>query len=128
MRNQIRNIFNNATCEMSVLLIICSMVVTKLSMEHHNGWNDLAVISSCVGGVALLFLLIWITVKLITKTEVHELPGKSRFVIESIIRLLFLYWLLITINIFAVIIWGVLILWGGIRSVKQQTNNTSNLT
>ncbi len=119
MRNQIRTIFNSATCELSILLIIGSMIVTKLSKDHHNGWNDLAVVASCIGVVVLVFLIVWITVKLITKAEAHEMPIKSRLVIESISRLLFLYWIFITFNLIPAIIWAVIILWDGFRSVKQ---------
>ncbi len=125
MRNQIRTIFNSATCELSILLIIGSMIVTKLSMDHHNGWNDLAVVASSIGGVVLVFIIGWITVKLITKAEVDEMPIKSRLVIESISRLLFLYWILITFNLIPALIWGVLILWDGIRSVKQVSNKAT---
>ena len=47
------------------------------------------------------------------------MPTKPRLIVESISRLLCLYWLYVTVGLLAAIIWGVLILWDGIRSISE---------
>lgn len=119
MKVLIRNIFNSSLCEVSILVIVCCMIVTNLSFKSYGGWNDIAVVSSILGGFVLLSLLIWATVKLITKKEVRAMSDKSRIVIESISRLLFLFWIYITTGPIFTIIWAVFVICDGFRSIKQ---------
>lgn len=119
MRNRIRNIFNSTECELSMLVIVCCMIMTNLSLKHYSEWTNIAVLATVIGGVALLGLLIWAALMLITKREVREMPIKSRLIIESICRLLFLYWIYIVSGPILAIVWATFILWDGIRSFKQ---------
>lgn len=119
MRERIRNIFNSRQCELSILIIVCFMIATNLSFKSYGGWNDIAVVSSILGVLVLLSLITWATVKLITKKEVRAMSDKPRIVLESISRLLFLYWIYITVGTIFAIIWAMFILWDGFRSVKQ---------
>lgn len=121
MRELIRNIFNSLQCEISILLILCCMIVTTISFKSGGEWNDIAVASSILGGFLLLGLLIWITVKLIARKEVRAMSDRPRIVIESISRLMFLYWIYITMSLIFAIIWAAFVVWDGIRSVRQIT-------
>ena len=95
------------------------MIVTNRSIMCYDKWTDISVLASIVGGLVLLYLLAWATFKLIAKKEVGEMPIKSRFIVESISRLLFMYWIYTTVGPILAIIWGVFIVWDGIRSIKQ---------
>lgn len=95
------------------------MIATNLTNSYYGNWTDVAVIASLLGGITLVSLLIWATVKLITHKEVKEMPPKSRLIIESISRLLFLYWIYITVGLIPAIVWAAFILWDGITSVKR---------
>lgn len=97
------------------------MIVTTISFKSGGEWNDIAVASSILGGFLLLGLLIWITVKLIARKEVRAMSDRPRIVIESISRLMFLYWIYITVGPIFAIIWAAFVLWDGIRSVRQIT-------
>ncbi len=119
MRNQIRNIFNSTLSEVSMLVIICCLISMNLSIELYGKWNIIEVVSIIIGALVLFSLLAWTTVMLFSKKEVKEMPIKPRIIIESISRLLFLYWLYITADLIAAIIWAALILWDGIISIKQ---------
>lgn len=121
MKELIRNIFNSLQCEIAILVIVCCMIVTNLTFKSYGEWNDIAVVSSILGGFVLFSLLIWATVKLITQKEVRAMSDKPRLVIESISRLLFLYWIYIVSGPIFAIIWAVFVLWDGIRSVRQIT-------
>lgn len=119
MNNQIRNIFNSTASEVSILAIICCLISMSLSIESYGKWNIIAVVSTIIGALVLLWLLVWATIMLFSKKEVIEMPTKPRLIVESISRLLFLYWLYVTVGLLAAIIWWVLILWDGIRSIKE---------
>ena len=119
MNNQIRNIFNSIASEVSILAIICCLISMSLSIEFYGKWNTISVVSTIIGALVLLWLLVWATVMLFSKKEVKEMPTKPRLIVETIGRLLFLYWLYITVGLIVAIIWGVLILWDGIRSIKE---------
>ncbi len=119
MNNQIRNIFNSLVCEVSIAIIIGCMIITSLSIEPNGELNGVALLSSIFGALVLLGLLTWAIIKLTSKREVKEMPIKSRIVIESISRLLFMYWLYITVGALPAIIWAVFILWDGIKSIRK---------
>lgn len=119
MRNRIKNIFNSSVCELSMLVIVCCMIVTNLSLKHYNGWTGIAVAATVIGGVVLFSFLVRATLMLITKKKVKEMPIKSRLIFESISRLLFLYWIYIVAGPIFAIIWAAFMLWDGIRSFKQ---------
>lgn len=119
MRNQIKNVFNSAVSEVSILVIICCLIITALAMDPSGEWSSLAAGASIVGGVALVFLLSWATYKLITKKEVNEMPLKSRLIVETISRLLFMYWLYITLGLIPAIIWALFVIWDSVRSFRQ---------
>lgn len=121
MKELIRNIFNSLQCEIAILVIVCCMIVTNLSYKYNGEWNDIAVVSSILGGLILFSLIIWITVRLINKKEIRAMSDKPRLVIETISRLLFLYWIYITAGPVFAMIWAVFVLWDGIRSVRQIT-------
>lgn len=91
----------------------------SLSIEFYDKWNIFAVMSTIIGALILFGFLVWATIILLSKKEVREMPTKSRLIIETISRLLFLYWLYITAGLIVAIIWGVLILCAGIRSIKE---------
>ena len=95
------------------------MIATNITNSYYENWTDVAVIASLFGGITLVFLLIWATVKLINHKEVKEMPRKNRLVIESLSRLLFLYWIYITVGLIPAIVWAAFILWDGITSVKR---------
>ena len=119
MRNQIKNIFNSKESEISILIIVCCMIANILANSYYGNRTHIAVIASLLGGITLVFILIWATVKLIAHKEVKEMPRKSRLIIESISRLLFLYWIYITVGLILAIVWAAFILWDGITSVKR---------
>lgn len=85
----------------------------------YDKWNIIAMGSTIIGTLILFCLLAWATIMLVSKKEVREMPTKHRLIVETISRLLFLYWLFITVGLIAAIIWGVVILWDGIRSIKE---------
>lgn len=119
MRDQIKSIFNSKECEISILIIVCCLIATNLTNSYYGNWTDVAVIASLLGGITLVFLLTWATVKLITHKEVKEMPRKNRLIIESISRLLFLYWIYITVGLIPAIVWAAFVLCDGIKSVKR---------
>ncbi len=102
-----------------MLMIICCLISMNLSNEYYGKWNLIAIISIIIGALVLFSLLAWATVMFFSKKEVREMPIKPRLIIESISRLLFLYWLYVTTGLIVAIIWAGLILWDGIRSIKQ---------
>ena len=95
------------------------MIANILANSYYGNRTHIAVIASLLGGITLVFILIWATVKLIAHKEVKEMPRKSRLIIESISRLLFLYWIYITVGLILAIVWAAFILWDGITSVKR---------
>ena len=119
MNNQIRNILNSTASEVSILAIICCLISMSLSIGPYGKWNIFAVVSTIIGAFILLGLLVWGTIMLFSEKEVREMPTKPRLIVESISRLLFLYWLYVTVGLLVAIIWGVLILWDGIISIKE---------
>lgn len=119
MRNQIKNIFNSKESEISILIIVCCMIANNLANSYYGNRTHVAVIASLLGGITLVFILIWATVKLIANKEVMEMPRKCRLIIESISRLLFLYWIYITVGLIPAIVWAAFILCDGITSVKR---------
>lgn len=119
MINQIRNIFNSKESEISILVIVCCMIATNLSIQRSGNWTDVAVIASIISGLILFFLLVWATIKLITRKQVKEMPRKPRLIVESLSRLLFLYWIYITMGLIPAIVWAAFVLWAGFTSVRQ---------
>ncbi len=95
------------------------MIATNLSIFHNGDWTKVAVIASIVGGIVLVYLLVWATIKIVNRKEVSEMSERPRFIIETTSRLLFLYWIYITAGPIPTIIWTVFILWDGFRSLKQ---------
>lgn len=81
MRNRLKNIFNSSVSEISMLVIVCCMITTNVSIKANGAWTDIAVGSSIVGGVVLFGLLIWATYKLIARKEVLALHYR-RFIIR----------------------------------------------
>lgn len=119
MINQVKNVFNSKVCEISILVIVCCMILTNLTIQHYGNWTDIAVIASLIGGITLLFLLIWAIIKLITRKEVKEMQPKPRFIIESISRLLSLVWIYITLGLIPAVVLTTFFLWDGITNVKR---------
>ena len=119
MNSQIRNIFNSTASEVSILAIIGCLISMSLSIESYGNWNIITTVSTIIGFLILLCLLVWATTVLVSKKEVREMPTKPRLIVETISRLLFLYWLYISTGVTVAIIWSVLILWDGIRSIKK---------
>lgn len=123
MKNQLKNIFNSPVCEISFFIIVCSMVVTNTSIKANEVWTDIAVASVLGGGIVLFGLLIWATYKLIARKEVKEMSPKPRLILESCSRLLLVYWIYITIGQLFALIWAVLIIWDGVRSIRAVYGN-----
>lgn len=121
MRDQIKSIFNSKASELSILLIVCCMIVITLTKQQHGEWTGVAAAASLIGGIVLISLLAWATIMIITKKKVIEMPIKSRLIIESISRLLLLYWIYITMGLIAAAVWSVFILWDGVRSIREVT-------
>ena len=119
MINQTRNIFNSSQCEISILVIICCMIITNLSLKYRGEWNVIGVVATILGGVVLLGLIVWTALKLVGQKAVKEMSAKSRLTIEMISRLLFLFWIYITGGVIFAIIWAVFIIWDGIRSLSK---------
>lgn len=119
MNNQIRNILNSTASAVSILAIICCLISMSLSIESYGKWNIITMGSTIIGSLILFCLLAWATVMLVSKKEVREMSTKPRLIVETISRLLFLYWLYLTAGLIGAIIWGVLIFWDGIRSIKE---------
>lgn len=119
MRNRIKNVFNSTVSEVAMLVIVCCLVVTTLPDGFGGAWNNMAVIAGIVGAAVFVGLLIWATVKLAAQKEVREMPVKARVIIESVSRLLLLYWFYIVGGPIIAAVWAVFILWDGSRTVKQ---------
>jgi len=95
------------------------MIANNLANSYYGNRTHVAVIASLLGGITLVFILIWVTVKLIANKEVMEMPRKCRLIIESISRLLFIYWIYITVGLIPAIVWAAFILCDGITCVKR---------
>lgn len=111
--------FNSTVSEVAMLVIVCCLVVTTLPDGFGGAWNNMAVIAGIVGAAVFVGLLIWATVKLAAQKEVREMPVKARVIIESVSRLLLLYWFYIVGGPIIAAVWAVFILWDGSRTVKQ---------
>ncbi len=119
MINRIKNIFNSAVCEFSMLIIACSLIIHAMSFRVNNLWTDIATISILIGGAALFSILIWATYMLISQKTAREMNPKPRFIIESCNTLLFICWLfIIEAPVFALIMSSFFI-WNWIWSMKQ---------
>lgn len=123
MKNQLKNIFNSYASEISMLVIVCCMIATNVSLKESGVWTDVAVVSSLVGGIVLSGLLIWATYQLIARKEVMEMPVKPRIIIESCSRILFVCWLYITVSPLFALIWVPFIIWDSVRSVRDAFKN-----
>lgn len=119
MIHRIKNIFNSAVCEVSILLIVCCLIVLTLSIRHSGAWTNIAIVSCILGGIILVSLLAWATFSFIAKKEIREMPKKSRMIVECISRVAFLFWIYIAMGPLLAMIWAILIVWDGIRSFKQ---------
>lgn len=123
MRNRLKNIFNSSVSEISMLVIVCCMITTNVSIKANGAWTDIAVGSSIVGGVVLFGLLIWATYKLIARKEVNEMPAKPRIVVETCSRILFGYWLYITAGLLFAMIWVAIMVWDSAISIRTAFRN-----
>lgn len=123
MKNQLKNIFNSYASEISMLVIVCCMIATNVSIKESGAWTDVAVVSTLVGGIVLSGLLIWATYQLIARKEVKEMPVKPRIIIESWSRILFVCWLYITVSPLFALIWVPFIIWDSVRSVRDAFKN-----
>lgn len=118
MTNRLKMIGNSAITETAILIIICCMCATNISLKDVGSWNDVAVAASLVGGLVLFALLIWATYIIMTKRIITEMHPKARIIIEIVSSLLFSYWLYITASPIVALIWITIFVLGEIRSFK----------
>lgn len=119
MRNRIKNVFNSAVSEFSMLAIVCCMVMIAVTMQSNGAWTYVAGSASLIGGIVLFGWLIWLIYVFVKNKTVKEMAMKPRFVVESCSRLLLLYWIYIVTSPILALIWLVLIVWDARRELTM---------
>ncbi len=119
MKEQVKNVFNSAPCEIAMLLILCSMIVTTLALKADGAWTAVSVATTVVGTVVCVWLLVWAIYRLIKRIPVKEMAPKPRFVVETCSWILLLYWFYIAASWIVALIWLPFVLWAVIRSAKS---------
>lgn len=127
MRTIISKLMNNAFSQISMLLIVISMVGYSLPLKIYGHWTPLAVAATVSGGMILCSWLVWCLYIILTKKLVTEMPLRAS-IITNILSYLFLTtWLYITTSsILITLIWVPLYVWNIYRTIEDRRQDPAD--
>lgn len=119
MKEQVKNVFNSAPCEIAMLLILCSMIVTTLALKADGAWTVVSATAAIAGTAVFAWLLVWVSYKVIKRVPVKAMAPKPLFAVETCTWILLLYWFYIAASWIVALIWLPFVVWAVIRSAKS---------
>lgn len=98
MTNKIRMIGNSSITEIAMLIIICCMCATTMSLKDSGAWDAVSITASLTGGLIVVALLIWATYVMLSGRTLKPMPRKPKLIVDCVSGALFVYWLFVSFS------------------------------
>lgn len=119
MRDKIKQICNSVVFESTLLLTVCLILATSLSVKYAGGWTPLSW-GLAIGASCILFAgLVWGAHVYFTEKTVKQMQPIPMLLIETCSRVLILYWLYVVSTPRAVVIWAILFIMQEYKLIKD---------
>lgn len=118
MRNRIIELFNGYVSEVSLFVIMASLLSGSIAAKI-GASIDIEMIFNLVAAIIFFALIIWATICIVGNIRVKEMPVRLRIALETTTRLFAIVWFFLALNIYVAIISSIFFIWQGVRSFKE---------